>query len=90
MKGISLANFTPEQRRERLRVQAHEAHLRRKERNRLLREAFPLIGPVFPAPTPPEEVLAERDRVFSAPCTIGQMLLGEPMPGRSALDRMSV
>jgi hypothetical protein len=36
---------------------------------------------------PPPEVLAERDRVYAQPWTLGTLLLGEPLPGRSALAR---
>lgn len=35
----------------------------------------------------PESVLAERERVTLAPLTINQAILGDPPPGRSALDK---
>jgi hypothetical protein len=35
----------------------------------------------------PDAVMAERDRVTLAPLTISQALLGDPPPGRSALDK---
>lgn len=35
----------------------------------------------------PPEVLAERDRRSELPRTIGMLLLGDPLPGRSALER---
>jgi hypothetical protein len=36
---------------------------------------------------PPAEVIAERDRALYAPQSLTAMLLGDPLPGRSALDR---
>jgi len=33
------------------------------------------------------EAVAERDRAFTVELTPGQALLGDPLPGRSALDR---
>jgi hypothetical protein len=38
---------------------------------------------------PPSSVIAERDRVLAQPRTITEMLLGDPPPGRSALDMRS-
>jgi hypothetical protein len=35
----------------------------------------------------PDAVLAERDRRLAADRTINMLLLGDPLPGRSALDR---
>jgi hypothetical protein len=35
----------------------------------------------------PPEAVAERDRVYAAPRTIHMVLLGDPPPGRSALDQ---
>lgn len=35
----------------------------------------------------PNEVLVERDRVFTSPMTFGQAYFGDPLPGRSALDK---
>lgn len=43
--------------------------------------------PVKEAGVTPAAV-AERDRAYSAPRTIEQVILGDPLPGRSALDRM--
>lgn len=37
---------------------------------------------------PPAHVIAERDRALYAPRSITAELLGDPPPGRSALDRM--
>jgi len=34
------------------------------------------------------EAVAERDQAFTVELTPGQALLGDPLPGRSALDRM--
>lgn len=39
------------------------------------------------AAKPSEEALYERDRCLAAVLTPGQLLLGDPLPGRSALDR---
>jgi len=36
---------------------------------------------------PSQEILMERARAFSLEPTIGQMLLGDPRPGRSAWDK---
>jgi hypothetical protein len=38
---------------------------------------------------PPPEVLAERDRVLSAPRSPNMEILGDPLPGRDALDRVN-
>lgn len=37
----------------------------------------------------PAEILAERDRILSQPQTLNMIFLGDPLPGRSALDRGS-
>lgn len=61
----------------------------RRERDRATRRSHPSengAGLVLPMRAPPE-VLAERDRRLSRPFSIRQDLLGEPEPGRSALDR---
>lgn len=43
------------------------------------------------ATVPPNDVLEQRDRAYearmSAHLTIGQALLGDPLPGQSALDK---
>jgi hypothetical protein len=39
-------------------------------------------------PRPPSEVLADRDRSREAELTANMVVLGDPLPGRSALDRM--
>jgi hypothetical protein len=44
-------------------------------------------GSVITAARPPAEVLAERDHVYATPLTLGMVLLGEPLRGRSALER---
>jgi hypothetical protein len=41
-----------------------------------------------PTEPPPLEVLRERDRAFSAPRTLSQIFLGDPLWGRSALDKL--
>ena len=35
---------------------------------------------------PPDEVLAEREAVWTAELTPNMVVLGDPLPGRSALD----
>jgi hypothetical protein len=35
----------------------------------------------------PDEVMSERDKRLSAPVTINALILGDPRPGFSALDR---
>ncbi len=51
-------------------------------------------GPIGSAGHPditfaPPEVLAERDRAFTREIDVGRDLLGDPAPGRSALDKRS-
>lgn len=41
----------------------------------------------WPAPKPPAGAVVERDRRLARPFNIGIDLLGDPEPGRSALDR---
>jgi hypothetical protein len=36
----------------------------------------------------PQDVLFEKHRAYARPQTISAFLLGDPLPGRSALDRM--
>lgn len=36
----------------------------------------------------PRDVLLEKHRAFARPQTVSAFLMGEPLPGRSALDRM--
>lgn len=43
---------------------------------------------VPPSEIAPPVVLQERDRAFARPLTLSAALLGDPPPGRSALDRM--
>lgn len=38
---------------------------------------------------PDPETLAERDRAMAAPQTLTAIVAGDPLPGRSALDRRS-
>lgn len=39
------------------------------------------------APPPPFHVIAERERALMAPRDLTGLLMGDPLPGRSALDR---
>lgn len=45
------------------------------------------LGPPPRGYSVPPEVLERREREALAPRTIHHMLLGDPLPGRSALDR---
>jgi hypothetical protein len=45
------------------------------------------VRPYVMATVVPCAVAAERETVLAAPRTPGQILLGDPLPGRSALDR---
>ncbi len=45
------------------------------------------ILPVAYSRQPPDHVIAERDTAFAAPRDPLRELCGEPLPGRSALDR---
>ncbi len=59
-------------------------------RQRHLVPAYEPIGSVghrTEANVIPFEVLAERDKAMKANLTFGQIYLGDPLPGRSALDR---
>jgi hypothetical protein len=44
-------------------------------------------GHVTQTDRPPESVIEERDRVFAVAETFEQHYFGDPLPGRSALDR---
>ena len=54
------------------------------------------LDPTYRQPKPPEprraeippDVARERDRTINAPRTLTALLLGDPAPGRSALDRV--
>lgn len=65
-----------------------EWHTRRRqaERERYTRSCGPTH--FVPAkPESPDDLLAERDRLSNMPKTLSQHFFGDPMPGRSALDR---
>jgi len=76
------------------RTRSPEAKARRAERDRArraqeketlaaAREGGTYRGP----PRPPEEVIAERDYAIAAPRSLSAIAFGDPLPGRSALDR---
>jgi hypothetical protein len=59
-----------------------------KERRRLVRQNY--AAGIINRATPkvvPDDVLIERDRRLAAPITINALILGDPRPGFSALDR---
>jgi hypothetical protein len=58
---------------------------RKSEADRHKSPPIALLSPVRATSRHLIGVLAERDRVLSAPHTLGMLLLGEPLPGRSAL-----
>lgn len=85
-------DLTPEQRRERKRAQYRASYLRwvdrganvernQKRRRNQTHEAWGGRA------DPPAHVLAERDRVFALPPDPIAVLLGDPPPGRRAIDR---
>jgi hypothetical protein len=51
------------------------------------RRGKPTLRPYVTAAVIPHAVAAERDAALSAPLSPDQLLLGDPLPGRSALDR---
>jgi hypothetical protein len=84
-------DLTDEQRRERKRAQYRAGYLRwvarggNEERNQKRRRSqihYDWAG----RQEPPAHVLAERDRVYAAECDPISVLLGDPLPGRRAID----
>ncbi len=61
--------------------------LKDKETTSLLRASGVMADAYSRAP--PDSVIAERDRAIAAPRNLNAILAGDPLPGRSALDRMS-
>jgi hypothetical protein len=78
------------------RTRSPEAIARRKEREHVRRlkdkettaamRASGVFAPAY-SRAPPDHVLAERDRAIAAPRDLNAVLSGDPLPGRSALDR---
>ena len=71
-----------------------EAKARRRERERTQRALVWEImavaregGTYRGFPRPPEDVIAERDHAIAAPRSLSAIAFGDPLPGRSALDR---
>lgn len=80
--------MTPEQRVERrTRINIARRDRREQAANFIITKEGHGVHREHPCPKPPEEVLAERDRRFSRPINIRNDFLGEPEPGRSALDK---
>lgn len=77
---------TKEQFRERAR-QAARAYYRRNHALPVNVIQFYALGRYTTRIKTPPHVSEERHRVFSANLTPDQMLMGDPMPGRSALDK---
>jgi hypothetical protein len=50
--------------------------------------ATEILNAVRPHVPPPQEVLIDRDRRLLAPRTLTAIMMGDPAPGQSALDRM--
>jgi hypothetical protein len=86
---LDLSHLTPEQRRERKRVQDRAAEVRRKERNRELLEISSLRGKIFSQEPPSAAAIAERDRMLAQLVTPNMRVLGDPPPGRRWLDRVA-
>jgi len=51
------------------------------------RKGQPALRPYVTSTAVPREVEAEREMMLSAPLSPDQLLLGDPPPGRSALDK---
>ncbi len=78
------------------RTRSPQAKARRNERDRAMRRenkkvlaemrAAGVLPPAY-SKQPPDHVIAERDRVMAAPREMSAIAFGDPLPGRSALDR---
>lgn len=91
--------FTETARRAAKRQQREESATRLKERRRLAKQARNVVEKaarhaagllrhrIESGAVPPPHVIAERDVCLSQPQTLSVALLGDPAPGRSALDR---
>jgi hypothetical protein len=74
-------NMPPDQLKSRsAREAARKAKLRQLEKG--VRHDLPVRKMIVP-----DDVIVERDQKLSAPITIGSLILGDPPPGYSALDR---
>ncbi len=80
------------------RTRSPEAMARRKEREQARRLADKETTATLRASgaladaysrAPPDSVIEERDRAIAAPRNLNAILAGDPLPGRSALDRRS-
>jgi hypothetical protein len=83
--------LTDEERRERKRAQYRAGYLRwvarggneeRNQKRRRNQTHYEWTG----RQEPPAHVLAERDRVYAAGRDLTAILLGDPLPGRRAID----
>jgi hypothetical protein len=75
---LKFLKLTPEQR------EARRARYRNADRERRKQDRVPIARNPH---RPTESMVMERDRRFGMDRTIGQLLLGEPLPGQSALDK---
>ena len=78
------------------RTRSPQAKARRNERDRAMRQRDKQtmaelraagILPVAYSRQPPDHVIAERDAAIAAPRELSAVAFGDPLPGRSALDR---
>ncbi len=60
----------------------------RRENNKVIAEmrAAGVMPPAY-SKQPPDHVIAERDAAVAAPREMSAIAFGDPLPGRSALDR---
>ncbi len=78
------------------RARSPQAKARRNERDRAMRRennkviaemrAAGVLPPAY-SKQPPDHVIAERDAAIAAPREMSAIAFGDPLPGRSALDR---
>ncbi len=78
------------------RTRSPQAKARHNERDRAMRRennnviaemrAAGVLAPAY-SKQPPDHVIAERDAAIAAPRGMSAIAFGDPLPGRSALDR---
>lgn len=87
--GVSydrLRNYLNPDERKRLQRVANERYLRRKALGLVRPRELP-TRTVASRPIVPGDILAERDKAMNQPRSLTAHLMGDPAPGRSALDR---
>jgi hypothetical protein len=70
----------------RCRTRRESARARRRLQPKLPKVHHP---EVYAQPVIPDHVLFEQQQAFSRPQPLSAYLMGDPLPGRSALDRMA-